>query len=46
MKRQIERLAREPDEDALFADVERFVDAHSIRLDIEALLSDLDAERR
>ncbi len=46
MKRQIERLAREPDEGALFGDVERFVDAHGIRLDIESLLSDLDAERR
>ena len=46
MKKQIERLAREPDEDALFGDVERFVDAHGIRLDVEALLSDLDADRR
>lgn len=46
MKTQIERLAREPDEDALFGDVEHFVEAHEIRLDIESLLSDLDAERR
>ena len=46
MKSQIERLAREPDEDALFGDVEQFVVAHENRLDIESLLSDLDAERR
>ena len=46
MKKQIERLAREPDEDALFGDVEHFVEAHGIRLEIESLLSDLDAERR
>ena len=46
MKNKIERLAREPDEDALFADVEHFVEAHGIRLDIESLLSDIDAERR
>ncbi len=46
MKRQIERLAREPDEDALFDEVEHFVEAHGIRLDIESVLSDLDAERR
>ena len=46
MKSQIERLASEPDEDALFDDVEQFVEAHEIRLDIDTLLSDLDAERR
>lgn len=46
MRSQIERLAREPDEDALFGDVEGFVEAHGIRLDVESLLSDLDAERR
>ena len=46
MKRQIERLASEPDEDALFSDLERFVEAHGMRLDVEALLSDLDNGRR
>ena len=46
MKRQIERLASEPDEDALFAELELFVEIHGTRLDMEALLSDLDNGRR
>lgn len=46
MKKQIERLASEPDEDALFSDLERFVETHGILLDVEALLSDIDGERR
>lgn len=46
MKRHIERMAGEPDDDELFSDLERFVQTHGIRLDIEALLADLDADRR
>ena len=46
MKRHIERMASEPDDEELFSDLERFVEAHGIRLDIETLLADLDADRR
>ena len=46
MKRQVEQMANEPDDSDLLADLERFVEAHGIRLDIEDLLADLDAERR
>ena len=46
MKRHIERMANEPDDEELFSDLERFVEDHGIRLDIEALLADLDASRR
>ena len=46
MKKQVERLAREPDEDELFADIERFVEARGIELDVEALLADIDDGRR
>ena len=46
MKRHIERMASEPDDEGLFSDLERFVEDHGIRLDIEALLADLDAGRR
>ena len=46
MKKQVERMAREPDEDELFAEVERFVAARSLRLDVEALLASMDDGRR
>ena len=46
MRRQVERIAREPDEDELFAEVERFVAAHNLRLDVEALLASMDDGRR
>ena len=46
MKGHIERLASEPEDDELFSKLERFVDAHGTRLDIEALLADLDSDRR
>ncbi len=46
MKKHIERMANEPDEDELFADLERFVEAHGVVFDIDALLTDLDANRR
>ena len=39
-------MANEPDDEELFSDLERFVEDHGIRLDIEALLADLDAGRR
>ncbi|MYG78904.1 MAG: hypothetical protein F4189_11135 [Acidimicrobiaceae bacterium] len=41
----MEPTASEPDEEELFSDLERFVEAHGIPLDIEALLADLDAGR-
>ena len=46
MKKQIEQMASEPDDAELFSDLERFIEAHGIRLDVEALLADLDAGRR
>lgn len=46
MKRQVEQMASEPDDSELLADLDRFVEAHGIRLDLEDLLADLDAERR
>ena len=39
-------MASEPDDEELFSDLERFVETHGIRLDIEALLADLDTGRR
>ena len=42
MKTQIVRLASEPDEDELFAEVESFIDTQGIRLDMDALLADRD----
>ncbi|MCY4494534.1 MAG: hypothetical protein OXB92_11825 [Acidimicrobiaceae bacterium] len=46
MKKAIERMARQPDEDEVFADLERFVNAQGVRLDIEALLDEIDEGRR
>ena len=46
MKKQVEQMASEPDEAELFSDLERFVEAHGIRLEVEALLADLDSPRR
>lgn len=46
LKNAIERMALQPDEDELFADLERFVEAHGIKLDIEAVLEDIDEGRR
>ena len=46
MKTQIEQMASEPDDEELFSDLERFVEDHGIRLDLETLLADLDAGRR
>ena len=46
MKRHIERMASEPDDEELFSDLECFVETHGIRLDVKNLLADLDAGRR
>ncbi len=46
MKKAIERMARQPDDDEIFADLERFVEAQGVKLDIEALLEDIDEGRR
>ncbi len=46
LKKHIERIASEPDEDELFEDLKRFVETHGIVLDIDTLLADLDADRR
>ena len=46
MKKRVEQMASEPDEAELFSDLERFVEAHGIRLEVEALLADLDSARR
>ncbi|MCY3861874.1 MAG: antitoxin [bacterium] len=46
MKKQVERLAREPDEDAHFGELERFAQSHGTELDIDVLLADLDNNRR
>ena len=46
MKRKVEQMASEPDDAGLFPDIERFVEAHGLRLDVDALLADLDAGRR
>ena len=39
-------MASEPDDEEFFSDLEPFVETHGIRLDLEALLADLDAGRR
>ncbi len=46
MKKAIERMARQPDDDEIFADLERFVEAQGVKLDIEALIEDIDEGRR
>ena len=46
MKLMIERLASEPEDAELFADLDRFIETHGIRLDMQALLEDLDQRRR
>ncbi len=46
LKNAIERMALQPDEDELFADLERFVETHGIKLDMQTLLEDLDEDRR
>ena len=46
MKKRVEQMVSEPDEAELFSDLERFVEAHGIRLEVEALLADLDSARR
>ena len=46
MRDQIERWAREPTDDELFAEAEAHVSTHGVELDRAALLADRDAGRR
>ena len=46
MKLMIERLASEPEDAELFADLNRFIKTHGITLDMQALLDDIDQGRR
>ena len=46
LKIAIEGMAQQPGEDELFADLERFVETHGIKLDMQSLLEDLDEDRR
>lgn len=46
MKLAVEQLASEPDDDESFADLEQFVAAHGIELDVEAMLADIADGRR
>lgn len=46
MKKQVERMASEPDEDELFSELEHFVASHGIPLDLNAVLADLHNEHR
>ena len=46
MKEEIERLARQPSEDELFDEIERFVARTGVDADRAALLAELDADRR
>ena len=46
MKMQIVKLASEPGEDELFAEVESFVNAQGMRLDVDALMADRDGQLR
>ena len=46
MKTAVERLAREPEDTELFADLDSFVETYGIRLDMQALLEDIDQGRR
>ena len=46
MKTAVERLASEPEDAELFADLDRFIEIHGIRLDMQALLDDIDQGRR
>lgn len=39
-------MARQPDDDELFANLEYFVEAQGIKLDIQAVLGDIDDGRR
>ena len=46
MKTTVERMASEPEDAELFADLDRFIETHGIRLDMQALLDDIDQGRR
>ena len=46
MKQAVERMASEPDDDELFADLEDFVAAHGTRLRVDDVLDDIDRGRQ
>lgn len=46
MKEQIERLAREPTDAELLAEIERHIELDGTEVDRAALLRDLDTDRR
>lgn len=46
MRAEIERLAREPSEEELFVEIESHISTHGAAIDVDNLLSDLDADRR
>jgi len=46
MKEQIERLAAEPTDDELFAEIDEHVERLGVEVDLDQLLDDLDADRR
>ena len=46
MKREVERLAREPTDDEIFAQIDGFISDHGVELRPDGLLADIDADRR
>ena len=45
MREQLLRLAQEPSDEELFADIERSVKGTRRRVDVQQLLDDIDADR-
>jgi len=46
MKREVERLALEPTDDEIFAEIDGFISEHGVELRPDNLLADVDADRR
>lgn len=46
MRAEVERMAAAPDRSELFERIRRHVESHGITVDTEALLSDLESDRR
>lgn len=46
MKHEVERLALEPTDDEIFAEIDGFISEHGVELRPDALLADIDADRR
>jgi len=46
MKREVERLALEPTDDEIFAEIDGFIAEHGVELRPDALLADIEADRR